>query len=103
MLFPGHFEGDQVEELHGGNEGVNALWGEFAFLRQVLFASLAQLLNMSQQFLSLLLLLLNRGLEGLTGFHRSPTCKGLSLADGDSKAVHIFWSHSTKHVEWYQR
>jgi len=45
----------------------------------------------------------DRGLEGLTGFHRSPTCKGLSLADGDSKAVHIFWSHSTKHVEWYQR
>jgi len=45
----------------------------------------------------------DRGIEGLTGFRRSPTCKGLSLADGDSKVVHIFWSHSTKHVEWYQR
>jgi hypothetical protein len=35
VLVPGHFERDQVDELHGGNESVDALWREFALLREV--------------------------------------------------------------------
>ena len=44
-----------------------------------------------------------RGLASLAGFRRSATCKGVGLGDGDCRPAHIFWSHSTKHLEWYQR
>jgi hypothetical protein len=44
-----------------------------------------------------------RGLQDLSGLRRSSTCKGVSLGDGDGRNVHIFWSHSSKHLEWYQR
>jgi len=44
----------------------------------------------------------DRGLQRLEGFQRSPTCKGVGLGDGDCRSVHIFWSRSTKHVEWFQ-
>jgi hypothetical protein len=44
-----------------------------------------------------------RGLQGLAGFRRSTSCKGVKLADAGDRGAHIFWSHSTKHVEWYQR
>ena len=35
MLFPGHLQRGQVEELHGGNEGVDALRRELALLGQM--------------------------------------------------------------------
>jgi hypothetical protein len=44
----------------------------------------------------------DRGLQSLEGFRRSPTCKGVGLGDGDCRSVHIFWSRSTRHVEWFQ-
>lgn len=44
-----------------------------------------------------------RGLAKLEGFRRSATCKGVGLGDGDCTPAHIFWSYSTRHVEWYQR
>jgi hypothetical protein len=44
-----------------------------------------------------------RGLDQLAGFRRSPTCKGVGLGDGDCRTSHMFWSYSSRHVEWYQR
>ena len=35
LLFPGHFERDQEEELDGGDEAVDGLRGEFALLSGV--------------------------------------------------------------------
>ena len=46
---------------------------------------------------------IDRGIPELPGFRRSATCKGVALGDGNGRGAHIFWSHSTRHVEWYQR
>jgi hypothetical protein len=35
LLFPGHLQGDQEEKLDSGDEGADALGGEFPFLAQV--------------------------------------------------------------------
>jgi len=35
VFIPGHLQGDQVEELHGGNERIDALRGEFPLLGQI--------------------------------------------------------------------
>ena len=45
----------------------------------------------------------DKGLQTLAGFQRSGSCRGLTFGDEGKKKVHIFWSHATNHVEWYQR
>lgn len=38
----------------------------------------------------------------IEGFVRSKTCKGLRLSGGDCDAIHIFWNHKTKSLNWWR-
>lgn len=38
----------------------------------------------------------------IDGFQRSRVCRGLSLGDGDSDAMHIFWNHKSHHLDWWR-
>ena len=38
--------------------------------------------------------------DGLEGFQRSTTCKGMSLADGLCDSIHLYWNRKTQQLGW---
>ena len=36
------------------------------------------------------------------GFVRSKTCEGLNLGDGRCDAMHIYWNHVKKRIDWWR-
>jgi hypothetical protein len=38
--------------------------------------------------------------DGLEGFQRSATCKGLRLADGMCDSIHLYWNRKAQRLGW---
>lgn len=38
----------------------------------------------------------------IAGFQRSTVCKGLNLGDGESDSMHLFWNHTSHHLDWWR-
>lgn len=38
----------------------------------------------------------------IDGFQRSKVCKGLTLGDGETDSIHIFWNHKSHRLYWWR-